>query len=203
MRQEDSSRDHYWIRLVQESVFTKVNPAQICANRPSPGIAKESTRKKSWYTQNLTKSSDDKDKIRVVGDDVFSNINSTNFCANCPTLTGQGNSHRARLIPLVNITGSWIYEKAFFKYQSHTNLCKSPSPGIARQSTQKKARDSQKLIKSTEVSPTSGIKNTMLREVGETWRPKYPTDDEYQIRVKRGIIFQKSIQYTFMKITEL
>ena len=66
----------------------------------------------------------------------------------------------------MNITGSWIYEKAFFKYQSHTNLCKSPSPGIARQSTQKKPWDSQNLIKSREVSWTSEIKNTMLREVG-------------------------------------
>ena len=47
-------------------IFDKVKEAsgdqrsitQSCANHPSPGIARESTRVIAWYSQNLTKSSE-------------------------------------------------------------------------------------------------------------------------------------------------
>ena len=36
--------------------FSDINSTQICANRPSSGVARESTREKAWDSQNLTKS---------------------------------------------------------------------------------------------------------------------------------------------------
>ena len=95
-------------------------------------------------------------------------------------------------IPLVINARSGFYEKQFSKINT-TQICANPpSLGIARQSTWKKAWYSQNLTKSREVSQTSGRQ-----------RLRYSSDEKYQIRVVQDYIFQKSIQHTFLQITQL